>query len=241
MKKLKILLAFILYISLLSSLHSQIVVSYDYKNFNTVCQTILTVNDSISLFKYDQNDKELIENEILRDYYLFKNLQTKNILEATFVLSKLVYVKDSLDLMKWKPNNETKNILGQKCLSATTTFRGRAYTAYYATLLPYSNGPWKFGGLPGLILEVFSDDNGYYFKATNIVQNSKEQVNTKDIYKHTYITWQEYAKIFITKMDNLIKNMSTTGELEFGQETILKIDFIEIIYPKVQLGKGAKF
>ncbi|MBP1638325.1 MAG: hypothetical protein H6Q18_1114 [Bacteroidetes bacterium] len=49
-------------------------------------------------------------------------------------------------------------ICGYPCKYATTTFRGRNYTAWYAPEISISDGPWKFWGLPGLILKI-SDNN----------------------------------------------------------------------------------
>lgn len=48
-----------------------------------------------------------------------------------------------------------------KVQKAETDFGGRKWTAWFTTDLPYQDGPYKFGGLPGLIVKV-EDDKGEY-------------------------------------------------------------------------------
>ena len=40
-------------------------------------------------------------------------------------------------------------------------FRGREWTVFYTEDIPLMDGPWKFHGLPGLIMKA-SDENGHY-------------------------------------------------------------------------------
>lgn len=49
---------------------------------------------------------------------------------------------------------DSLSILDYKCIKATTRFRGRDYTAWVTKELPINDGPWKFYGLPGLILQI---------------------------------------------------------------------------------------
>jgi GLPGLI family protein len=64
------------------------------------------------------------------------------------------YVSDSLYPMSWKIGLEEKYIDSLKCVKASCEFRGRAYTAWFAPDVPLPFGPWKMGGLPGLIVEL---------------------------------------------------------------------------------------
>ena len=64
--------------------------------------------------------------------------------------------------------NETKMILNQKCQKASTSFRGRNYTAWFSTKIKYPFGPWKMNGLPGIILEVYDDQNFFKIDAVKI-------------------------------------------------------------------------
>lgn len=77
-------------------------------------------------------------------------------------------IEDTLPAIKWKLVNETKEIGGYACSKATGTFRGRSYEAWYATAIPVPAGPWKLGGLPGLILEATDSENEVKFTLQSV-------------------------------------------------------------------------
>ena len=70
----------------------------------------------------------------------------------------------------WKISKESQKILGYTTYKATTKFRGRNYTAWFAPDIPYNYGPWKLSGLPGLILKA--DTELFSYNAKRIVLNS---------------------------------------------------------------------
>jgi GLPGLI family protein len=45
-----------------------------------------------------------------------------------------------------------------------THFKGRGYTAWYAPSITNMEGPWKLGGLPGMILEAYDDEGDWQIK-----------------------------------------------------------------------------
>ena len=81
---------------------------------------------------------------------------TKPYSELTFRLFVYYYrytfiYSDELHPQSWTLTDERKDVLGYSCQKATARFRGRDYTAWVATDIPISNGPWLLGGAPGLI------------------------------------------------------------------------------------------
>ena len=60
------------------------------------------------------------------------------------------------------------SIIGHRCQRATCHWRGRNYIAWFAPDIPIRRGPWKFGGLPGLIMKIHDVDNLYIFEAVAI-------------------------------------------------------------------------
>jgi hypothetical protein len=220
-----------------------ILVEYENKNSWSVIGGKLVISDTLSLYTFKPNQYSTVLDEERKNLecFILKSERKGFAFQNNYVQPRNLKVRDSLHTMKWELNNNTKVILEEKCLSAITTFRGRKYTAYYATSLPYSNGPWKFGGLPGLILEVVSEDGSYYFKATKIVKNHKEKIDTQQIYSYDYIGWAEYTKEFIGHANRGVKEIRASLPINSDAKGSIKFEMIEIIYPKYQTGKGLEY
>ena len=63
----------------------------------------------------------------------------------------------------WKIHSDTLIIQTLACQKATTTYEGRSYTAWYTTGIPIADGPYKFWGLPGLIVKIYDTEMQYVF------------------------------------------------------------------------------
>ncbi|WP_276835560.1 GLPGLI family protein [Chryseobacterium cucumeris] len=88
---------------------------------------------------YKDNDSIYISNHLGNDFYTFR---TENI--------------------HWKIDNLiTKVIQGYKCTKAVAKVGKRIYIAWFTHEILVNDGPYKFKGLPGLILEV-SDEKKYF-------------------------------------------------------------------------------
>ena len=69
---------------------------------------------------------------------------------------------------EWTLEEDTASFLGHPCQKATCRWRGRDYVAWFAPDIPIRRGPWKFGGLPGLIMKIHDVDSLYTFEAVAI-------------------------------------------------------------------------
>lgn len=79
-----------------------------------------------------------------------------------------------------------KIFFSDQCQKATTIFLGRTYEAWFTSEIPINNGPWKFGNLPGQILQVSDTQKHYVFECTGI-----QSLATKEaivMYDWKYIT-----------------------------------------------------
>ncbi|SHI82323.1 GLPGLI family protein [Flavobacterium haoranii] len=102
----------------------------------------------------------------------------KNTMWSNFLYEKQIYVKEVAPKIDWKIGKETKKIGVFNCKRATANFRGRNYTAWFTTEIPLPFGPWKFQGLPGLILEVYDTNKNvhWYFKTIEYPSKSNEKL-----------------------------------------------------------------
>lgn len=113
------------------------------------------------------------------------------------IWDKNIYVvKENPFEWKWKLLTKTKKIGGFSCNKATINFRGRDYFAWYTTKIPVPFGPWKFKGLPGVILEVYDTDKKFHITATNIVieKDNSHAINFNKSELKKVITINEYLK-----------------------------------------------
>ena len=122
-------------------------------------------NDGQSLGKvnvnYDLTDT--ITNYIFIDKnkkVLYVKSQEKN--------KKPIWIYEDIPRMEWKIDSVTKTVGKYECIKATMSFRGRNYTAWFTPGIPVSAGPWKFNGLPGLIVELYDDTHEVMFTLSNV-------------------------------------------------------------------------
>lgn len=111
-------------------------------------------------------------------------------------------IKDNYKF-EWEIVNEYINVLGSVCQKAVCEFRGRTIEAYFTPEIQYNDGPYKFDGLPGLVLLVRSSDGAFEIKATMITSIEEGvPVNPYDGLEHT-ISFKDYKKLYKKYFDNM--------------------------------------
>lgn len=137
----------------------------------------LRTNINYSVEKDKTNQKTYFKDRIGRDIYSYEEDRPVN----------------------WKIESETRKIGEYKVQKAQTDFGGRKWTAWFTTDLPYQDGPYKFGGLPGLIVKVEDDQGDYSF---DLMKNYKiaefpalnQFGNTLKVKRTDYIKQQQKFK-----------------------------------------------
>lgn len=94
--------------------------------------------------------------------YVYKNWPDSKITVADQVATSYFTYEEDYIPQNWVMSDSTKAILGYTCQKAECDFRGRHYVAWFSTEIPVYDGPWKFNGLPGLILEVYDSKMFYH-------------------------------------------------------------------------------
>ncbi len=139
------------------------------------------------------------------------------------------YLKDSIPIIKWKIfKKETKKIGKFKCIKATSTFRGRDYTAWFTPEIPVLFGPWKLNGLPGLILEAYDTNKNVYWYFKNIqypaenIEISSSLVNEKLEIQNEFLSVEQFS----LKMIELIEKANEKS-LIFSKQNDVDIEPIK--------------
>ncbi len=147
----------------------------------------------------------------------YKNFKKKQLIVREIVwMQPYLTSEPKLPELKWTIQEETKKISNFDCQKAIITFRGRHYTAWFTAQIPSNDGPWKFYGLPGLILEIYDDVEEVKFGATSIeipfsVENISPpttglKVSFKDYKRADELEFLKMKRAQLSKMD---RNSST--------------------------------
>jgi len=115
---------------------------------------------------------------------------------------------ENISIQSWDILADTTTVAGYLCQKATCTFRGRNYTAWFAMGIPIQNGPWKFGGLPGLILKVYDSDKLYVFECVKIESFKKKYPIKIHDYKSFERTNRQKLHKFLEKIYGDYYNMA---------------------------------
>jgi GLPGLI family protein len=107
----------------------------------------------------------------------YKDYNKKKIQFRKFFNETPYISEEDFPTFKWSVYKEQKTIQNYTCYKATTQFRGRNYTAWFTLDIPVQDGPWKFWGLPGLILDIQDDLGEVKFIAESVVYPSQTPVN----------------------------------------------------------------
>lgn len=108
---------------------------------------------------------------------IFIDFEKQELITGTYLSNNLYALKEPLPELKWTIFPQKKQILQYECQMATTTFKGRNYTSWFAPAIPINAGPWKLNGLPGIILAANDDKNEISFTCTKITLPEKKQTS----------------------------------------------------------------
>lgn len=138
-----------------------------------------------------------------QDGWLYQRIILDELLPGNNVKDSSVLIKEKTGIILWKVIDEQKTIGNFNCQKATTKFRGRKYTVWFTPDIPVPYGPWKFYGLPGLILEVADDKNEVSFHAVSIqIDDNHASI---ELPKIPIISLDEYIELSKRKISESIK------------------------------------
>lgn len=134
--------------------------------------------DSLNKINQSQNTSWTAQIPVTRK----KNTNTN--INFAFAGDQL-YSYPTQDVIEWKLSEETKKISDFNAQKATSNFGGRKWTAWFVKQIPFSEGPYKFTGLPGLIVSLEDSQNQFSF---NLIKSKKidKTYDTKNILEVRY-------------------------------------------------------
>ena len=240
-------LFFLFHFFFISSQNTRLIYSLNYHPYQSDSLKfdktfILQIENSSSVFiekikfENDSIDRPAINADQIEEFTVMKfnsNNEKYKIVEYAFVRYKIKIDSNQ----KWVISNENKLISDYKCQKATIDYGGRKWIAWFNSDLNINNGPYVFDGLPGLIFEIYDENNEYKF-TLNKIENLKENyhrlkyMNINDLYGSN---WKGYKKIMLDFYSNPLRyfgdiplEIDYKKENKIIQEKLIKSNPIEI-------------
>lgn len=203
-----------------------------------------------SLFRYalsseSWSGQDIVSDELLGDYS-FKVLDSTTYFIASDRLqarvlhlekvpgtSDLCLVTEDFPSIDWTYTGQSKKIQELKCYEAIGDFRGRRYTVWYADELAGNFGPWKFHGLPGLVLEAVDATGEVHFYAESIhpLRAIDQPDNPLSYGSYEVVDRQEYLHLLRRYLGRLEQRMTTRAgrgfQVTVKSSSIQSIEFYE--------------
>lgn len=169
--------------------------------------------------------------------YIYKNYPQGRMTVTDGISTQDYIYEDDLNAQNWQILDSIKTILDYSCQKAECLFRGRQWTAWFSTDIPISDGPWKFSGLPGLIMEVYDKGKQYHFLINGLeniksepIVFGKSNTGNKKFEKTNRKDFLKAQKRYLMDINGYIE--LETG-IDFGNNTsqkIIQYDLIERDY-----------
>jgi GLPGLI family protein len=169
-------------------------------------------------------------------YYVLKN-HKKHSIDLFEHITPLFYQISDNCLFKWELISDSDTTISNYyCQKAKLKFGGRNYTAWYTTEIPISDGPYKFKGLPGLIVKIKDTKNQHIFTLTSfttLIHPKPLIISTRATKKITYLEYTKAKKMKNEELSGIMYNSNkiqlneNTNALEIEAKAKSKNNFIE--------------
>ncbi len=157
-----------------------------------------------------------------RNRVLYKDLKTKTFKDFRPMFGENFIVTDTLPDYHWKITGETKKIGQFNVMKAIGTEQVKEkngkkkteeITAWFSPDIPVGNGPQKYWGLPGLIMELHTGNSVYVLK--ELLVNPKDKIEIKPPEKGKVLSQEAYEK----ERKKIFENMRKRSENRRGEKS----------------------
>ncbi len=97
-------------------------------------------------------------------------------------------------VLNWNISGDHRQVCGYDCIKATGLFRGRQWTVWFTPEIPLPYGPWKLGGLPGLILQAEDYQKHFVWECCGIKQEAQPMayyiISTRRLTRNKFNAWK---------------------------------------------------
>lgn len=126
-------------------------------------------------------------------------------------------IVEETPVLKWSIHPQTQKIENYNCQKATVKFGGRTWEAWFSKDLPFTDGPYKFHGLPGLIVKLEDQTQSHQF----LLKGSKKlkpenhswdyilnlQKEAKNEFQGVKVSPSQYRKLYLSYKNDPAKDI----------------------------------
>ena len=149
------------------------------------------------------------------------------------------YYDEPFSEIEWViEGDSTKTILDYQCVMATTYYHGRKWTVWFTPEIPIQDGPWKFCGLPGLVMEASEPSGQHSFSVSGIETSSQPiypvfKTDYEKMNRHEMLRAQRHYRENSNAMFKAATGIELSGNVDAPvTEESRKYDFLETDYRK---------
>lgn len=155
-------------------------------------------------------------------YAIYKNHPKGHITttDNIFLTGSFKYEEDLNDF-HWVILEDRDEYLGYNVQKAITHRYGRSWIAWFTSELPFNDGPYKFHGLPGLIVKLSDVENHYCFELSSInntLPNTVIEMEKKDYIITDKMKFfkaeDDFKKGFINNAKNSVSSNDALSRME---------------------------
>lgn len=155
-------------------------------------------------------------------YQVFKNYPPGKTTYIEHIPSSTFRYYENIDNYSWELYPDTDTIAGHFVQKARTNYGGRSWTAWFCPDIPYTDGPYKFNGLPGLIVKIFDNQEHYVFELQSIEKPNKDfmiDLREKDFID---VSKKDFFKAKDSFYGNIISRAKEAGLDSEGQAAVAR-------------------
>lgn len=194
----------------------------------------LLVNDDVSLFQltrvfpYDSttiasghSSTAIMKQAIIfinpLTYRIFKQNNQISTVESitsleSYMTTDFYAYTEKEEMFRWKIQEDTATVDGLFCQRALLNWAGRDWEAWFSPETPIFDGPYKFSGLPGLIVRIEDTEGIYSFALKHISsRKTKYWANVRKDLSYTLSTKEEFFKQRRWFLDNMYEIAVSEG------------------------------
>lgn len=154
-------------------------------------------------------------------------------LDEHYVGRNIAYTQPKMDAEGWNIQTDTVTIAGLMCYKALRELGGRIWIAWFAPELPFSDGPYKFSGLPGLIVRLESEDGDYKFSLTGI-QKISDTLKVPKLPPYENVSQSKYYELKRYIMRNSTASFTDRGidvkNLKWSGKEVTLAEYNELMW-----------